>query len=68
MLHVPADLGQRILELARIAAAMHVGGCAGGDDVPMSEAPGGAGVEHALKDGGARLLRHTPRIDFGTAR
>ncbi|HYE19125.1 MAG TPA: hypothetical protein VEA69_11810 [Tepidisphaeraceae bacterium] len=68
MLHVPADLGQRILELARIAAAMHLEACAGADDVLMSEAPGGAGIEHAPKDGGARLLRHTPRIDFGIDR
>jgi len=62
MLQVPANLGQRIIELARIAAAMHREGL-DSESLLACEALGGAGDLHALKDEGQRFLPRFSRFD-----
>jgi hypothetical protein len=60
MLQVPANLGQRIIELATIAAAMHQEDL---DTLLACEALGGAGDLHALTDEGQRFLPRFSRFD-----
>jgi len=64
MLQVPANLGQRIIELARIAAAMHLERLAPGDDSFLAcEALGGAGNLHGLTDESQRFLPRFSRFE-----
>lgn len=55
MIQIPADLGQRILDAARIAAAMHEQGEAASADRASTVHAGGAGRTAVVIDHDGRL-------------
>ena len=69
MLQVPANLGQRIIELARIAAAMHAESLTSEvESLLACEALGGAGDLHGHMDEGQRFLPRFSRFDDESSR